>query len=106
MAYRDYVRQNIFAKAGNLLSPELTQAFLTPQVLYKPRNGWDQKYGCGMWFNVTPDDEVIYYQKEGTNPGASVILRHYPKTEISVILLSNLEEGVWEPVREIHKQMV
>lgn len=93
-------------QAGMLLSPELTQAFLTPQVLHSRRDGWDLKYGMGLWFCVNLDGEVVYYQKEGINPGTSAILRHYPKTGTTVILLSNLEEGVWDPARKIHEYIV
>ena len=93
-------------QSGQLLSAARTKDFLTPQVLHSHRDGWDLMYGFGLWFHVLSNNEVVHYQKEGINPGVSAILRHYPKTDISVILLSNLEEGVWEPVGEIHKQMV
>jgi hypothetical protein len=56
-------------QAGELLSPALTEAFLTPQVPYQAHSGWNQ---------------------------------HFPRVDISVVLLSNMEAGVWEPVWKIH----
>ncbi|MCB9136003.1 MAG: beta-lactamase family protein [Anaerolineales bacterium] len=93
-------------QSGQLLFPAQAQAFLTPQVLHSHRDGWDMKYGMGLWFNANPDGEVVYYQKEGINPGTSAILRHYPKTGTTVILLSNLEDGVWAPARKIHEVLL
>lgn len=93
-------------QTGQLLAPALTQAFLTPQVLHSHREGWDMRYGMGLWFYVNPDGEVVYYQKEGVNPGTSALLRYYPKTGTTVILLSNMEDGVWAPARKIHGYVV
>ena len=93
-------------KAGKLLSPELTEAFLTPQVYYRAMDNWTKMYGYGLWFYVDKSDRIVCYQKEGINAGVSGLIRHYPEQDITVILLSNLEDGVWEPVRVIHEMVV
>ena len=93
-------------KAGKLLSPELTKAFLTPQVHYRAMDNWTKMYGYGLWFYVDKSDRIVCYQKEGINAGVSGLIRHYPEQDITVILLSNLEDGVWEPVRVIHEMVV
>ncbi len=89
-------------QAGALLGPELTTALLTPQVKHSERDGWTQFYGYGLWFRVEPDGTVLHYGKEGINAGVSAYLRHYPAQDLTVVLLSNMEDGVWEPMREIH----
>ena len=93
-------------KAGHLLSPELTKAFLTPQVRDRERNGWTKMYGYGLWFYVDTDAKVVCYQKEGNNTGVSGLIRHFPERDISVVILSNMEIGVWDPVWKIHEMVV
>ena len=36
----------------------------------------------------------------------SGFIRHYPEQDISVVMLSNMETGVWEPVAKIHGLVV
>jgi hypothetical protein len=35
--------------------------------------------------------------------GVSAMLRHYPGDDVTVVLLSNMEDGVWDPVWEMHE---
>jgi len=93
-------------KAGVLLSPELTEIFLTPQVTYRQKEGWTMMYGHGLWFYVNGESKVVCYQKEGINAGASGLIRHFPEQDISVVLLSNMEAGAWKPVWVIHEMVV
>ncbi len=55
-------------------------------------------------FGVTTN--VVCYQKEGVNAGVSGIIRHFPDRDISVVLLSNMESGVWKPVWKIHELII
>lgn len=91
---------------GELLSQELTEAFLSPHVNYKDKGSWMMKYGYCLWFYVEKDGKVVCYQKEGVNAGVSGLLRYFPEQDINVVLLSNMEDGVWEPVRKIHELVV
>jgi CubicO group peptidase (beta-lactamase class C family) len=93
-------------QAGDLLSPQLTEAFLTPQVPYKQRDDWTLMMGYGLMFYVDACDGVVCYQKEGINAGVSAIIRHFPQQDISVVLLSNMEAGVWEPIWTVHELVV
>ena len=93
-------------RAGKLLSPEQTTAFLSPQVPYRERDDWTMWYGFGLWFYVDKADRVVCYQKEGINAGVSGIIRYFPAQDVSVVLLSNIEEGVWEPIWEIHEMVM
>ncbi len=91
---------------GKLLSPELTEAFLTPQVHYRDKDGWTMMYGYGLWFYVNKAEKIICYQKEGVNAGVSGLLRYFPEQDINVVILSNMESGVWKPVRKIHEMVI
>jgi CubicO group peptidase (beta-lactamase class C family) len=93
-------------QAGALLSPELSAAFLTPQVAYRQRERWTTMYGYGLMFYLDRSGRVVCYQKEGINAGVSGIIRHFPARDINVILLSNMESGVWQPVWEIHERVM
>jgi CubicO group peptidase (beta-lactamase class C family) len=93
-------------KGGELLSPELTRAFLTPQVHYREKDSWTMMYGYGLWFYVDRSDGVVCYQKEGINAGVSGLIRHFPAQDISVVILSNMEDGAWKPVWKIHEMVV
>jgi len=90
---------------GQLLSPDLTTAFLTPQVHYRTGKQWVVHYGYGLVFYLDEAGQVISYHKEGINTGVSGMLRHFPAQDINVVLLSTLAEGVWEPMAKLH-QMV
>jgi hypothetical protein len=63
-------------------------------------------YGYGLWFYVDRSGQVVCYQKEGINAGVSGLIRHFPEQDINVVLLSNMENGVWEPVWKIHEMVV
>lgn len=91
---------------GELLSPELTQAFLMPKVHYRDREGWTMQYGYGMWFYVDDAGEIVCYQKEGVNAGVSNAMRYFPKDDINVVILTNMEDAVWEPIRKVHDIIV
>ena len=90
-------------QAGALLSPEQTEAFLTPHVLYRDGDEWVRKVGYVLEFYQDKAGRTVFYQKEGINAGVSGIVRYYPDRDINVVLLSNMEDGVWEPVWEIYR---
>ncbi len=91
---------------GELLSQELTEALLAPHVNYRKRGDWTMKYGYCLLFYIGDNGRVVCYQKEGVNAGASGLIRYFPERDINVVLLSNMEEGVWEPVWRIHELVV
>jgi CubicO group peptidase (beta-lactamase class C family) len=93
-------------QAGMLLSPDLTEAFLTPRVKYRESENWITMYGYGLMFYLDKSGRLICYQKDGINAGVSGIIRHFPDWDINVVLLSNMESGVWEPVWKVHELMV
>lgn len=62
--------------------------------------------GTGLWFYVDESGKTVCYQKEGINAGVSGLIRHYPEQDISVVLLSNMEDGAWKPVWVIHDMVI
>lgn len=93
-------------KDGSLVSSALAKQFFTPQVHYKKQDGWDMKYGLGMWFYVEPDGTIVCCQKEGYNAGVSAILRCFPTSDMNLVILSNMADGAWEPAWAVHKAIV
>jgi CubicO group peptidase (beta-lactamase class C family) len=91
---------------GEFLSKETTRYFFTPQVLHRQHDGWKEMYGPGLWFYLEDDSHVLFYEKEGQNAGASGMIRYYPDDDISLVILSNQENGAWDPGREVHKMIV
>ena len=93
-------------QSGKLLAKKLTEALFTPHVNYKEKDGWMMKYGYCFWFYVEQDGRVVCLQKEGVNAGVSGAMRYFPAQDINVIMLSNMEGGVWEPIWKIHELIV
>jgi len=93
-------------QSGELLSEELTKSFFTPHVDYKDKDDWVMKYGYCLWFYVNNSGKIVSFQKEGINAGASGLIRHFPEQDINVVILSNMEDGVWGPIRKIHQLVV
>ncbi|WP_426310374.1 serine hydrolase domain-containing protein [Cellulosimicrobium sp. E-16] len=128
---RDLARFWAAVRGGELLPPDLTRAFLTPQVKHddgdtdetddKDAEGVERAasvhYGFGLEFELLADGAVRSAYKEGINTGSSAMLRHYPDPVpptdttdalppagaqgVTVVVVSNGEAGAWEPVRRI-----
>ncbi|MGL4339097.1 MAG: serine hydrolase domain-containing protein [Rhodoglobus sp.] len=88
-------------RAGRLLSAELTEEFFLPQVEHDEAT----QYGFGLEFDMNEDGTVRSYYKDGINPGASGILRHYVEEGLDLVVLSNSEDGAWEVIREIDERL-
>jgi len=85
------------ARDGELLGTEMTTLFLTPQVKHSEGSGGTLHMGYGLEFTFDTAGSLLFYEKEGINAGTSAVLRHYPSTGTTLTLLSNMEDGVWEP---------
>jgi CubicO group peptidase (beta-lactamase class C family) len=94
------------AIAGKLLSPELTGAFLTPRVVHRRGDTWTEMYGYGLRFYVDQTGNVYCFEKEGVNVGVSGIISHFPEQDITVTLLSNMEDGAWDPAWKIREMVI
>ncbi len=86
---------------GELLNAEFTEEFFSPQVEHDEAT-W---YGFGLEFDMNEDGTVRSYYKDGINPGASGIVRHYLEEGLDVVVLSNSEEGAWEVIQQIDERL-
>jgi CubicO group peptidase (beta-lactamase class C family) len=93
-------------REGRLLSPGLTAAFLQPHVVWRVRDGWTQHFGYGPWFRVDADGKLLFLEKDGVNPGVSGLVRHYPGRDLTIVMLSNMERGVWDPIGAAHEMIM
>jgi CubicO group peptidase (beta-lactamase class C family) len=98
----DLVRFLQAVREGALLPPDLTAAFLTPQVMHHTKDEHSVHYGFGLEFMVV-DGRVRRYYKDGVNTGASAIIQHYPDADLDVAIVSTTEDGAWPGLREINK---
>ena len=99
----DLVRFAQTVRSGRLLSAELTEQFLTPQVVHHERDDWVVWYGFGLEFVTDRNGTIRNTYKDGGNAGASGIVRYYPADRLDVVVLSNSERGAWGPVDEVHR---
>jgi CubicO group peptidase (beta-lactamase class C family) len=97
----DLVRFLDAVRGGQLLDAEHTEEFLSPQVEHDE----ETKYGFGLEFDLEEDGTVRSYYKDGINPGASGIVRHYIEADLDVVVLSNSEDGAWDVVTEIDERV-
>ncbi len=89
-------------RAGKLLSAELSSAFFTSQVAYRETEEGLFSWGYGLEFLKSRDGQVIWCEKGGSNAGVSGLVRYYPAQDITLVLLSNMENSERDPVRRIH----
>lgn len=99
----DLARFHSALRGGRLLGPESTAAMLTPKERYKPRGTGTHMTGYGFEFETDADGEVHCYWKEGINVGASGALTFYPADDVKSVVLSNMENGAWEPIKMIDR---
>ncbi len=97
----DLVRFLQAVREGELLDAEFTEEFFVPQVEHDE----ETMYGLGLEFDMNEDGTVRSYSKDGINPGASGIVRHYIDDELDVVVLSNNIDGAWPVVREIDERL-
>jgi CubicO group peptidase (beta-lactamase class C family) len=76
---------------GRLLSPEWTQAMLTPQVPYinQKIRGYTWKYGYANIFILNDDGGVVRFGHTGEEDGISCRFYHYPDFDLDLVILGN-----------------
>lgn len=91
------------ARHGELLSAELTTRLFEPHAVHSVTDARISRYGLCLEHVSSPDDQPLYVQKDGYNAGTSGIVRHYPATDTTVVMLSNTSGGVWDPLRALDR---
>ena len=98
---RDLIAFDHALRDGRLLGAELTAAILQPKEHYRDLPAGTHRTGYGFEFEVTPDGEITTYWKEGINVGVSAMLAHWPRQGVTLAVLSNREDGAWNPIETI-----
>ncbi len=99
----DLMRFFAAVRNGRLLGPESVEAITTPKVRHSDRPPGEHLMGFGFEFETDAEGNVRSMWKEGVNVGVSGALWYYPSRELTVVVLSNMEEGAWEPLRIIDR---
>jgi CubicO group peptidase (beta-lactamase class C family) len=97
----DLLRFHDAVTQGRLLGPTLTAELLTPKVRHSARGDGSRLMGFGFEFETDANEVVRSYWKEGVNVGVSAMLRHYPATDVTVVVLAVGERAAWKPVEAI-----
>lgn len=76
---------------GRLLSPELTQAMLTPHIQQKetPMRGYFWHYGFGNEFVFDQQNQLLRWGHTGEEDGVSCRFYYYPAQQLDVAILGN-----------------
>lgn len=101
---RDLVRFLTAVRAGTLLSPELTEAFFSPQALHHAGEDGRLDYAFGLEIESAFADGgtvVRSISKDGINAGCSAIVRHYPAADLTIAVVANSEDGAWAPIEAV-----
>ncbi len=98
----DLIRFHTALRAGRLVGAESSAAMLTPKEPHSPRWSGMHWMGYGFEFEVGADGNVVGYWKEGGNCGVCGWLAHVPASDLTIAVLSNMEEGPEAPLRTIH----
>ncbi len=88
---------------GRLLSSELTQAFLTPRVLYREGEDFDFYYVYALYFVLNNAGKVQFYLGQGEDTGISAKCVCYPAQNIQAVLLANQDFCTWPLVWDIYQ---
>lgn len=100
----DLVRMLTSVVEGRILSPELTKAFASPQVLHhtiddaEPGQTAQLHYAFGLEIELDSEGQIRSLYKDGINTGSSAIVRHYPAEGITFAVVANAEDAAWEPI--------
>lgn len=92
-------------RSGRLLSAELTAQMLTPHEILREKPGGTRRTGFGFEFWIDDAGECVCYWKEGMNVGASAVLRHYPASQVTLVVVSSMENGAWEPIDKVDEML-
>jgi len=101
----DLTRFHHALAAGELLGPELTASILSPKERYGELATGTHYTGFGFEFELDADGEVVNHWKEGINVGVSGILSHWRRQEVTYAVLSNRQQGAWEPIEEVDRAL-
>jgi len=78
--------------ANKILSPEMTGAFLSPQI-QRDNEDDERYYGFGLYYFKDEDnEEKIFHYALGCDAGVNIFTAYFPKLGITASALGNLED--------------
>ncbi|MDR7855154.1 serine hydrolase [Tissierella sp.] len=87
-----------------LLNYELLSEKMTNKMLSIQASGSeDDNYGYGVWLNKESQENILPYFT-GCDPGVSFITTYNRKENISITIMSNFGDDVWDMLRDISKE--
>lgn len=88
-----------------LLSNRLLSADMTQKMLSIHSTGDEDNYGYGIWLNKNCETNGMPYFT-GSDPGVSFISTHKLDEEISITIVSNFGNDVWELLDKIQNEVL
>ncbi|GEL76480.1 hypothetical protein [Tenuibacillus multivorans] len=85
---------------NQLLSEEMTEQLLKPREQVED----DIYYGYAGYMQVC-EEGVVKYILMGYDPGVNFRSVYYPETSTAIVVCSNEDEGAYEILKEIEKEM-
>lgn len=85
----------------NLLSGKLLSAEMVTKMLSEQAGNDEDKYGYGIW--LTNDGQPYF---EGCDPGVSFFSFYNRKAKLTVVVISNTGDDVWEIAINIKEEMM
>ena len=90
---------------GRLVSAGLVEAMLARHGRHCEMERGVHWTGYGFECETDAGGTVRSYWKEGINVGVSGMLRHYVDPELTVVVLSNRQDGAWGPIGTIDERV-
>lgn len=89
---------------GRLLSPALSQAFLTPQVFYRTNGDFDYHYGYAVYF-AQQRGKLQFYLGQGEDNGVSTKSVYFPAHDVLAVMLANQDFCTWPLVWQVYEML-
>lgn len=84
-----------------LTSVESAHNLLSPHVEIETQAGTRRMYGFGFEFFLDETGQVTAIQKDGINAGAGGMLRFFPQSDTTLVVLANQECDIWSMCDEL-----
>ena len=88
---------------GKYFAHEYTQMLLTPKALHTDYGNIQHMMGFGFEF-IMEGERIVYFKKDGSNPGVSAVMVYYPDSGTSLVILSNQNCNVWDMHHKIDEK--
>ncbi len=104
----DLVRFVEACRDHTLVPSPLAEEMVAPQAEWyrSPRTGAMHMNGFGFRMQVDDNGDVVWWGKDGVNVGVSAEVAHYPKLDVTSVLLSTSEHGASGPIEMVEDLII